>query len=435
MLYSRSRARTRLARRLSWLLVLSLSSVALFAPGAAVQAASVAPIAVSDDANPTCVDFADTYGGGQDWLETKSDPPGNGTITVAGFGTITVSNFVQSSSDTPGSFDWTSTFGIDAVLVKAGSSRHNLYVYAATAGATESTGDTGLSPQAGTGNGISHISFCYDEDAEPTPEPTPAPTPEPTPAPTPEPTPAPTPEPTPAPTPEPTPAPTPEPTPAPTPEPTPAPTPEPTPQPSEDVTASILIAKFDTRGTADTDDDVMLDGASFEVYLDDGDEAFDEGDELVFGPATSEEGLLDTDQLEAGSYWIVEAVVPAGFTGSDPILVELNTDSSATCVWDALGLIECVENVGNVDDLSWTIVLVDNAPEATPSPTGGVGGATGTPGVPGVTLPPTDTLTSGTSAPAGDGWRLILLAMAGLMAAGLLVTPARVVVRKDDTRR
>ena len=52
-----------------------------------------------------------------------------------------------------------------------------------------------------------------------------------------------------------------------------------------------------------------------------------------------------------------------------------------------------------------------------------------------MTLPPTDTLTAGPIAPAGDGWRLILLAMAGLMAAALLVTPARVVVRKDDTHR
>jgi hypothetical protein len=197
------------------------------------------------------------------------------------------------------------------------------------------------------------------------------------------------------------------------------------------VLASILIAKFDTRGTADTDDDLMLDGASFEVYLDDGDETFDAGDELVFGPATTEDGLLDTDLLEAGQYWIVESVVPSGFTGSDPILVELNTDSSVSCVWDAEGLIECEENVGNVDDLSWTIVLVDNAP----IPTGGVGGATGTPGAPGVTLPPTDTLSDTPSAPNGDGWRLILLAMAGLMAAALMLTPAKVVVRKEDRRR
>jgi hypothetical protein len=194
--------------------------------------------------------------------------------------------------------------------------------------------------------------------------------------------------------------------------------------------------KFDTNGTPDPDDDVLLDGASFEVYLDDGDQAFDAGDELVFGPSATAGGMVDTDQLEAGWYWIVEAVVPAGFTGSDPILVELNTDSSVTCVWGAIGQIECVDNEDIVvEGLSWTIVEVDNTPiESTPAPTGGVGGATGTPGA-GVTLPPTDTLTSGPIAPAGDGWRLILLAMAGLMAAALLVTPARVVVRKDDTRR
>jgi hypothetical protein len=185
------RHRHRLARRLSWLVVLSLMSVALFAPGTMVQAASVAPIPISDG-NPTCSAFAVTFGGGQDWLETKMDPAGNGTITVAGFGTITISNFVQSSSGTPGSFDWSSTFGIDAVLVKAGEDKHNLYVYAPTAASAESMGDTGLSPQAGTGNGISHISFCYDEDVAPTP--TPTPTPEVTPTPTPEVTPTPTPE-------------------------------------------------------------------------------------------------------------------------------------------------------------------------------------------------------------------------------------------------
>jgi hypothetical protein len=213
-------------------------------------------------------------------------------------------------------------------------------------------------------------------------------------------------------------------------------TPTPTPQPSEGVTASILIAKFDTRGTADTDDDVLLDGASFEVYLDDGDEAFDDQDELVLGAEAAVEGLLDTDQLEPGWYWIVETVVPEGFVGSDPILVELNTDASITCIWDAAGLIECEENVGDVDNLSWTIVLVDNAPiEETATPTGGVGGATGTPALPGITLPPTDTLSAGAEAPPGDGWRLILLAMAGLMAAALLVTPAPVVIRRDDTRR
>ena len=170
------------------------------------------------------------------------------------------------------------------------------------------------------------------------------------------------------------------------------PTAAPTEGPTE---ASILIAKLDSRGTDTPEDDVLLDGASFEVYLDDGDEAFDDGDELVFGAAATSEGMLDTDLLEAGWYWIVEVVVPEGYTGSDPILVELNTDPSITCIWDSHGLIECEDNEGDVDDLSWTIVLVDNTPVSGPTdapPTGGVGGATGTPGGAGVTLPPTDTL-------------------------------------------
>ena len=410
MLYSRSRARSRLARRLSWLLVLSLTSVALFAPGATASALGADPVTTvtsltdaSLAGNPSCTSVEASYANGQDWNEFKLEGAdlGNGTVTQDGQ-SITITSF-DNSLPTRG-FTWSSTFGVDAVIIKTGNGNggyNTLAVYAPLATSPEATSGS-LTTESPTG--ISHISFCWDESnpPEPTPEPTPAPTPEPTPAPTPE--------------------------------PTPAPTPEPTPQPSEDVTASILIAKVDNNGTADPDDDVLLDGASFEVYLDDGDQAFDAGDELVFGPAETVDGMIDTDQLEAGWYWIVEAVVPAGFTGSDPILVELNTDSSVICVWDASGELECFEN-GDIDveGLSWTIVLVDNSPiEATPAPTGGVGGATGTPGV---TLPPTDTLTGGPIAPAGDGWRLILLAMAGLMAAALLMTPARVVVRKDDTRR
>jgi hypothetical protein len=243
------------------------------------------------------------------------------------------------------------------------------------------------------------------------------------------------------PTPTPTEAPTPTPTEAPTPTPTEAPTPTPTatPLPSEAVQASILIAKYDNKGTESVDDDVALDGATFEVYLDDGDGSFDAtSDTLAFGPATTVGGLLDTDPLDEGSYWIVETVVPAGFTGSDPILVDLNIDSAVTCVWDALGLVECIDNDGDVDGLSWTIVEVENTPVGatgtpapTATPTGEVEGATGTPNI---TLPPTDTALGGPAAPGGGGWRLVLLAMAGLLAAALLLTPAGVVIRKDDRR-
>ena len=72
----------------------------------------------------------------------------------------------------------------------------------------------------------------------------------------------------------------------------------------------------------------------------------------------------------------------------------------------------------------------DPTPAPTETPTGEVNPATGTPGS---TLPPTDALT-GTAAPAGDGWRLVLLAMAGLLAAALLLTPVSSVVRRKDDR-
>ena len=72
----------------------------------------------------------------------------------------------------------------------------------------------------------------------------------------------------------------------------------------------------------------------------------------------------------------------------------------------------------------------DPAPTATPA--GGVGGATGTPNV---TLPPTDVALAEGGASSLDGWRVILLAMAGVLAAGLLLTPASAVVRSKDDRQ
>jgi hypothetical protein len=163
------RTRSRFGRGLGWLVVLGLTTAALFFPVSPALATHVTPIAITSG-NPTCGDFDGTYGGGQTWLEVKDESPSNGTLTVPGFGTITISNFSQSDPPDPGSFDWSSTFGIDAVFVKAGNDMHNLYVYAASAAATESMGDTELEPQEGQGNGISHISFCYDAGAAaPTP--------------------------------------------------------------------------------------------------------------------------------------------------------------------------------------------------------------------------------------------------------------------------
>jgi hypothetical protein len=70
-------------------------------------------------------------------------------------------------------------------------------------------------------------------------------------------------------------------------------------------------------------------------------------------------------------------------------------------------------------------------PTEDPVPSGGVGGETATPGR---TLPPTDVLSSG-DRPGGEGWRMVLVALAGLLATILLVTPAKAVVRTQDRDR
>jgi hypothetical protein len=142
-------------------------SVAMLAGTAgAVSAASVSPTPFNDG-NPTCSDFD------AGWTQLKVDggQVGNGTFTD-GTLEVTISNFQGSNAGNPGSFDWTSNIGVDAVFVKAGNDKHNLFVYD-----PESTGDTDLGPQAGQGNGISHISFCYDDEDVPGPGPVDEPAP------------------------------------------------------------------------------------------------------------------------------------------------------------------------------------------------------------------------------------------------------------------
>jgi cell division septation protein DedD len=427
---TRSRGRTRLARRLSWLAVAVMVFTAIAAPGASPALA----------AGP-----GDNGSGWPDGGPKSSATVGGSASAVAGGATMNDAKMFcngTSASSFSGSFTLSKDFDAGSKIVvylsanngSNASPAENVsknyaevsvsgtgtvpFTLPITSGFTASAGgilivfavnDDGTVISSSKSNSLN----CTE--ATPTPTPTPTNPPTPTPTPTNPPTPTPTP--------------TNPPTPTPTATPTEAPTPTPTVQPSEAVRASILIAKYDNMGTPSLDDDVALDGASFEVYLDDGDEIFGAGDTLVFGPATTVGGLLDTDPLDPGSYWIVESVVPAGYTGSDPILVELNVDSQMTCVWDASGLVECVQNDGDVDSLSWTIVEVENTPvQATSTPTGSVEAATGTPNI---TLPPTDTIVGGSIAPTGDGWRLILLAMAGLLATALLLTPAGVVVRKD----
>jgi hypothetical protein len=203
------RHRHRLARRLGWLAVASLVAASL-APTAFAGTTITHPTG-----NPTCADLGYSLSFKIDTgdLENTTYAEGDADVTTNWDGQeITISGLSADGQ----TFDWSSTLPVSAVLVKAASDNHNLYTYDPAV-----LGDQDLTHGAGQ-QAISHLLFCGNPPAEPTPEPTP--TPEVTPAPTPEVTPAPTPEVTPAPTPEVTPAPTPEVTPAPTPEVTPAPT-------------------------------------------------------------------------------------------------------------------------------------------------------------------------------------------------------------------
>jgi hypothetical protein len=106
------------------------------------------------EGNPTCGDLAPE---GVEWTEFKYEPVVTGTD---GDGTLEVTITVNETEDGP-TFDWTSNIGVDAVFVKGGPGG-NLYSY------DESVGDDGLHAPVNPANdkyyGLSHISFCYDED-------------------------------------------------------------------------------------------------------------------------------------------------------------------------------------------------------------------------------------------------------------------------------
>jgi hypothetical protein len=103
--------------------------------------------------NPTCKDLNPAYP-----FELKIDPPASGTYYLPdNSGSVTV------NITGPGTFDWSSTFGIDAVIAKGGP-KANVYFY----DDPESTGDTNLvtptNPKNEKPYGLSHISFCFDVD-------------------------------------------------------------------------------------------------------------------------------------------------------------------------------------------------------------------------------------------------------------------------------
>jgi hypothetical protein len=210
-------------------------------------------------------------------------------------------------------------------------------------------------------------------------------------------------------------------------DPTPTPTATPTETPSDPPSqapaeGAIEIQKIDNKGTQSFEDDVLLNGASFALYRDNGDSAYSAvTDTLVSGPSAAVDGTLTIEHLTAGSYWVVETVVPAGFTGTDPILVALNLDPSLVCLWDRDGLHGCEEADG---DGPLDVVFVDNTPkpngstQPASSPNGEVQGVRGTPGA---TPPATDTIGNVSDISSGS-WRIVLAGLAILIAISLLFT-------------
>jgi cysteine-rich repeat protein len=107
------------------------------------------------EGNPSCSDL------GYD-NEFKIEPPVDGTYPNSD-GSVTIVNGTQ------GMFDWSSTFGIDAVIAKGGPNA-NVYSYnpSATSGFDLSTP---INDSNGLPYGLSHVSFCYNDQELPYPVP------------------------------------------------------------------------------------------------------------------------------------------------------------------------------------------------------------------------------------------------------------------------
>jgi hypothetical protein len=131
--------------------VIAIALIAvLFAAAAPSKAASVTPVYVPG--NPTCTELGYTYGVRWNYPEDSRGgtyPLGTGTVTWSTDGTYV---------------DWSSTFGVDAVIVKGGPNA-NLYAYS-----PESFGDNSLAspinPNTREPYGLSHVDFCFDYEVE-----------------------------------------------------------------------------------------------------------------------------------------------------------------------------------------------------------------------------------------------------------------------------
>jgi len=106
--------------------------------------------------NPSCTELGYDFG-----YKPQPEPPPSGTYSFP----VDLINTVTITSDGT-YFDWASTLGLDAVIVKGGPNA-NVYVYDPPA---ESFSGSGLSSPINSNNGnpyaISHIEFCYDYEVD-----------------------------------------------------------------------------------------------------------------------------------------------------------------------------------------------------------------------------------------------------------------------------
>jgi len=160
------------------------------------------------------------------------------------------------------------------------------------------------------------------------------------------------------------------------------------------------------QGTADTGDDQLQGGATFEFRLDDGDAVYepDTDDAPVLATVEATNGFAEFLPPGPGSYWVTESSAPDGLDVAPPKLV-LYEASGQNCSVLRSGAV-CEPD----DDASGGFVLV----AMTDSPTNTVVPATGT-------LPPTDSLVPAGRPGTPRGLPVLLVLLVALSAGALLV--------------
>ena len=150
---SRARRRATTFRRVGWLAVAALTTLALVGPatGPALAAGPTNP----GPGNPTCTDLNPAW-----TLSFKIDTGALKNETYTSETASVVTNWagqeitLSGISEAGQTFNWSSTLAVSGVLVKAGNDNHALYTYVPPV-----TSDAGLT-HGPSQQGISHLTFC-----------------------------------------------------------------------------------------------------------------------------------------------------------------------------------------------------------------------------------------------------------------------------------